>query len=133
MVLLLLVLKCRQYSAQDPATIIPASKCLLLLILFLSENFIFCASQSWFLQTWIWHHCSSILGWKLPWTELHFTGLQKSPTCLSNWANTHTHTHTHTSPSTLFTNSWVQISLRLLAKHPWVSKCLAASPYLIMS
>ena len=45
-----------------------------------------------------WQTHSSILAWRIPWTEepggLQSMGL--SQTQLNNWTHTHTHTHTHT-------------------------------------
>ena len=40
---------------------------------------------------------SSILAWRIPWTEE--PGVAKSRTRLSDFTHTHTHTHTHTKQS----------------------------------
>ena len=50
-----------------------------------------------------WQTHSSILAWRIPWTEepggLQSMGL--SQTQLNNWTHTHTHTHTHTLPNSM--------------------------------
>ena len=48
---------------------------------------------------------SSIVAWKIPWTEEEPGGLQSmgSQRVRHNWVHTHTHTHTHTISITLLT------------------------------
>ena len=54
---------------------------------------------------------SSILAWKIPWTE-EAGGLQSMGSVGHDWAHTHTHTHTHVAPRAASSSSFRLTSSR---------------------